>query len=161
MGDDASWVTEEVVSASEVPDGDVSRCGANVVVDIFRERSVCSICFSEKLGRLIREASFDGNGCDHSSTTPCIAAQISSWLVYGKQTFNIASLLFCVIDSDLSMASNRSWLSSPRCPSTRTEAPYRSRRSPCCESCSSLVFAISINASTSCFERLKFSIENA
>lgn len=77
-GDDACWVIEEVVSASEAPDGDVSRSGVNVEVDIFLERSVCSICFSEKLGRLIGDGSFDGKGRDHSSITPCIAAQISS-----------------------------------------------------------------------------------
>lgn len=96
-----------------------------------------------------------------SSTVVRIAVVISSRLVYGKHTFNTTSPFRDVNSTALSIASNTSGLTSSLCPNIRMLAPYLSRRSPCCESCVSLILAISIRASTSYFERLKFSMLNA
>lgn len=96
-----------------------------------------------------------------SSTVVRIAVVISSRLVYGKQTFKTASPLREVSSTARSIASNTSGLTSSLWPSIRMQAPYLSRRSPCCESCVSLILAISIRASTSYFDRLKFSMLKA
>ena len=108
---------------------------------------------------------FSEVGCSigrlHSSTVLRIAVVISSRLVYGKQTFRTALLLRAVSFTALSTASSTSGLTSSRWPRIRMLAPYRSRSSPCSDSCVSFILAMSIRASTSYFERLKFSMLNA
>lgn len=96
-----------------------------------------------------------------SSTVVRIAVVISSRLVYGKQTFNTASPFRDVNSTALSIASSTSGFTRSLCPNILILAPYLSSKSPCCESCVSFILAISIKASTSYFDRLKFSILKA
>lgn len=103
----------------------------------------------------------DAMGVLKSSTVVRIAVVISSRLVYGKQTFKTASPLREVSSTARSIASRTSSFTRSLCPNIRMLAPYLSSRSPCCDSCVSLILAISIKASTSYFDRLKFSMLKA
>lgn len=124
-------------------------------------RTLCSIWLCEKGVRDVEEVSGRSIGWVYSVTVSRIAVVISSLEVYGKQTFSIAFLLSFVISTARSMASRTSALTSSRWPSTRMLAPYRSNSSPCSAICVSLNFAISIRASTSNLDRLKFSMLKA
>lgn len=83
-----------------------------------RERIVCVIWLCEN--GLVR---LEASGFVYSATVSRIALVISSWLVYEKQIFNIASPFPFVSSTALSMDSKTSGLTSSRWPSTRMQAP--------------------------------------
>lgn len=102
-----------------------------------------------------------GTGLLYSCTVLLMAVVISSRLVYGKQTFNTVLSLCAVMLHARSIDSRTSGLIKLLCPNILMLAPYLSSSSPCCDSCVSLILAISISASTSYFDRLKFSMLKA